>query len=328
MLKVRIGSYTGKCIMCRGNLTYDPDTGERVCSSCGIVDEAVGSNDLAENSGSSSFEDGINRGKPSTSMSYEIDLPTVIDYKDVDARGNGIRQSYDLQRLRQLNDFTISRDSRRRSLSKAIAIIKQAAELLDLGESVAEVAFEIYRKSNAKGNTRRKAITGMALASVYVACIQLGIARSTREIEESMRRISTKNVHRYFNLLLNQHNMRYTMQDSTTFVPRIAAKAGLSAKTERKAIEILTRVKDDPLLASKKPVSLAASAVYVAAEYSGEPITQLRIASASEVTPVTIRKRSLQIIRILSQAENQMSVADQVVTGTETLTLGEPLVAA
>ena len=84
MLKVRIGSYTGKCIMCRGNLTYDPDTGERVCSSCGIVNEAMGSYDLAENSGSSSFEDGINRSKPSTSMSYEIDLPTVIDYKDVD----------------------------------------------------------------------------------------------------------------------------------------------------------------------------------------------------------------------------------------------------
>ncbi len=328
MLKVRIGSYTGKCIMCRGNLTYDPDTGERVCSSCGIVNEALGSNDLAENSGSSSFEDGMNRSKPSTSMSYEIDLPTVIDYKDVDARGKGIKQSYDLQRLRQLNDFTISRDSRRRSLSKAIAIIKQAAELLDLGEGVAEVAFEIYRKSNAKGNTRRKAITGMALASVYVACKQLGIARSTREIEESMRKISTKSVHRYFNLLLNQHNMRYTMQDSTTFVPRIAAKAGLSAKTERKAIEILTRVKNDPSLASKKPVSLAASAVYVAAEYCGEPITQLRIASASEVTPVTIRKRSLQIIRILSQAEDQMPVADRVATGTETLTLGEPLVAA
>ena len=324
MLKVT-ADFLLHCKMCRGDLTYDPNTGERVCTSCGVVSEVSGT--CPRFYVSNSFE-GTDRNNPSSAMSYDIDLPTVIDHKDVDAHGRGLAQSYELHRLRQLNDFTISRDSKRRSLSKAIDVIKRATELLNLSDAVADVAYEIYRKCNGSGETRRKAITGVALASVYVACKQLGIARSTREIEQSMKEISEKSVHRYYNLLLNQENMRYTMQDSATFVPRIAAKAGLSARVERKAIDILSRVRNDPALVSKKPISLAASAVYIAAELCGEPVTQLRIASASEVTPVTIRKRSLQMTRMLESIQAQELGSEPEKSSHEVAVLEEPLVGA
>lgn len=325
MLKVTTSSNTFQCQMCLGKLTYDPFTNESICNDCGVVNEIPGPYARSGVSNLSPLNNESCRNNQSAAMKYDIDLPSVIDYKNVDAHGRGITQSYEMRRLRQLDVFTISRDSKRRSLSKAIDVIKRAADLLELNDTVADVAYEIYRKCNGSAETRRKTITGVALASVYVACKQLGIARSTREIENSMREISSKSVHRYYNFLLNQENMRYTMQDPSTFVSRIAAKARLSGRVERKAIEILSRVKDDPALASKKPISLAASAVYVAAQSCGEATTQLRIASASEVTPVTIRKRSVQMIGILQTIEEQQHIGNQDYVGQEDAPSGTPL---
>jgi len=312
------------CRLCRGKLTYDPNTGERVCCSCGVVSETPG---ISASYFSGSFSSGLEIVESLSNIEYDIDLPAFIDTKNVDAHGKGIRESYELYRLRKLNNLTISRDPKRRSLSKAIETIRKAAEMLGLSDAVAEMAYEIYRKCNGKGEKRRKPIVGVALASVYVACTELGIARSAREIENVMKELNARNFHHYYNFLLNHQKIHSTAQDASSFVSRIAAKAGLSGKIERKAIDILLRVKDSPVLISKKAVPLAASALYLAAELSGEPITQLRIACASEVTPVTIRKRSLEISQILENAQHAEATLDAGKPMFEEQTLEEPLVA-
>ncbi|MCL5069161.1 MAG: hypothetical protein M1368_12545, partial [Thaumarchaeota archaeon] len=132
MLKVTAGTDVSQCRVCHGKLTYDPNTDERICSTCGVVSEVPGTYARFGISNPSPYDTEYNRNNHSAVMTYDIDLPTVIDYKNVDAHGRGITQSYELHRLRQLNDFTISRDSKRRSLSKAIDVIKRAAELLEL----------------------------------------------------------------------------------------------------------------------------------------------------------------------------------------------------
>jgi transcription initiation factor TFIIB len=65
------------------------------------------------------------------------------------------------------------------------------------------------------------------------------------------------------------------------------------------AIEILAKVKGDQRLVGKRPISLAAAALYLASTKNGDRTTQLRLAYAAGVTPITIRKRSLEISDIL-----------------------------
>ena len=291
------------CKLCRGRLICDSDTDERVCGSCGIVWEGAGTHfGFSSSSRSLGLIVRPNAAESASSMAYDIDLPTVIGNKNFDAHGNGIRDSYELCRLRKLNNLTLYRDPKRKSLSKAIDTIKRATEMLGVGEAVGEVAYEIYRKCNEGGVTRRKSIADVALASVYVALKELGIARSVHEIDQVTKGMNARSVRHYYNFLMNELKIRSTSSDASSFVSRIAAKAGLSGRIERKAIDILLLVKDSPVLISKKPVPLAACALYVAAELCGEPVTQLRIACASEVTPVTIRKRSLEILDILKNS--------------------------
>ncbi len=308
------------CKFCRGRLVYDPDADERVCCSCGMVSENVGTH-FGFSSSSRSF--GLNvrpdAAESASSMTYDIDLPTVIGSKNFDAHGNGIRDSYELSRLRKLNNLTIYGEPKRKSLSKAIDTIRRATEMLGVGDAVGDVAYEIYRKCNEGGVTRRKSIADLALASVYVALQELGIARSVHEIEQVTKEMNSKSVHHYYNFLMNELKIRSTSSDASSFVSRIAAKAGLNGKIERKAIEILLRVKDDQVLISKKPVPLAACALYVAAELCGEPVTQLRIACASEVTPVTIRKRSLEILGILENSKQADGVHETKTPALEEL---------
>jgi transcription initiation factor TFIIB len=68
------------------------------------------------------------------------------------------------------------------------------------------------------------------------------------------------------------------------------------------AIEILNKVKGDSRLVGKRPMSLAAAALYLASLKSGNKTTQLRLAYAAGVTPITIRKRSLEISDMLAPA--------------------------
>ncbi len=308
-------TYLSICKNCGGRLVCDPDTNESVCGSCGTVCESADTPFASLGSWSPGAIPRPIAAETAHKMTYDIDLPTVIGNRNVDARGNGIYDSYELNRLRKLDNLMISRDSKRRSLAKAIETIKRATEMLGAGDGVAEAAYEIYRKCNEGRGMRRKAIADIALASVYVALKELGIARSVHEIDQVTKEMNARSVRHYYNFLLNELKIRSTSSDASFFVSRIAAKAGLSGKIERRAIDILLRVKDNPVLISKKPVPLAACALYLAAELCGEPVTQLRVASASEVTPVTIRKRSMEILEILQncpQAEGALQPKTQV----------------
>ena len=304
-LEVALCNDSQVCKYCRGTLVYDSRNGEQVCPICGVVSDMPKLDSEYSGGNDHQYVSSRDRDSPSTTMAYDMDLPASIDYSNVDAHGRNLPKSYELHRLRQINNFTISRDPKRRNLSKAIDVMKQAAQLLNLGAAVVQDAYRIYSKWNGAAENKRKPITGVALASVYVACKQLGIARSTREIEETMKEISAKSIRRYCNILLRQENMRFTMQDASGFVSRIAAKAGLDVRVERKAISILSLVRLNPVMMSRKPISLAAASIYVAAEFCGKPTTQLRIAAASDVTPITIRKRSNEILGIIKDSQEQ-----------------------
>jgi hypothetical protein len=89
-------------------------------------------------------------------------------------------------------------------------------------------------------------------------------------------------------------------------ISRIADKAGLSEKTVRKALEILSIVGDSALLSGKNPVSLAAAALYLSTIETSEYTTQLRIAIAADVSTVTVRKRCLEIIQLVKEGSSHI----------------------
>ena len=295
------------CPSCQGKIISDLDRGEIICSHCAIV---IDENFHGINSENTSFVPDIeNEGnREATSlMMYEIGLPTFIDKKNVDAAGKQIHGSFEFEKLRRLNKFTISNDSKTRNLSKAIREIRRISEILGISTSIAERASYIYRKALNKKLIRGRSITGIVAATIYIACKDAGVFFPIDRIDRLGDNCNRKNVIHYYKLLLRQMKINVGVPDPVQYISRIAARARLSGRVERKALEILSNVEGDPGLSGKKPASLAAASLYLAALQVREHTTQLRIAIASELTTITIRKRCLEIDHILKQKTNQPS---------------------
>jgi transcription initiation factor TFIIB len=193
---------------------------------------------------------------------------------------------------------------------KAVTEIRRITETLGLSKTVATEAQEVYHRGLKDGVVRRKSIVNMSAAAVLIAAKTLGVSCSPEEIERSITEVNGKTTRRYYRLIIRQMNLTVATSNPSMYVSGIAGRAGLSVKVERKALEILAAVGDNPLLGDKRSQSLAAAALYLAATKVGEHTNQLRVAFAANITPITIRKRGAEISRILDESATQTPEAD------------------
>src|SRR5437899_8282375 len=300
-----------KCASCNGGLVSDIEKNESFCSNCGIV--AMQNYDTEDHQilSLSGSDGALEPQEPTSIMMYDISLSTFIDKKNVDASGKQIRGYEEMEKLRNLNKFTISNDSKTRNLNKAMKEIRKMTEILGLSMLIAERASYIYRKALGKGLIKGRSIAGIAAATIYVACKDIGVMFPIDKIEEYIENLNKKNVVYYYKFLLRQMKMNIALQQPSQLVSRIAGRARLGGKTQRKALEILDKIEGNPIISGKKPVSLAAGALYLAALNTGEHVTQLRVAVAAELTTITIRKRYLEIMEILEKSGSTNSSEDE-----------------
>ncbi len=289
------------CKECHGSLVLADDVGERVCIACGVVDDRPDESASYSPDYLAAMTNSAVRERPTSSMMYDLNLPTVIDKQNFDANGRRIQGSYELTQLRKWNTYTISGESKRSNQVKAMREIEQIVGSVGLPNSVAIEACEIYRRGLKSGVTRSRSITSMAAAAVLVACNLVGASCPQDDIERMKRTANGHLIRQYQKLLLHNMNRKVTTSDPSRDVSRIVSKAGLSGKVERRSLEILAQVKDHEMLAGKRPTSIAAAALGVALVQMGERKNTLRLAFAAGVTPITIRKRSLEISQILSE---------------------------
>jgi transcription initiation factor TFIIB len=302
-----VGKEREKCGECRAVLVSDFETGEQICVACGTVSRI---DDVAYSStfGSQGARLGSMIEDENSSMMYYVSLPARIDSRDVDARGKHIVEVGDMNRLRRLNNMTIASDSNRRNLTKAASEIQRIGGSLAAGKGVVERAYEIYRSGIEEGSGRRRSIVGLAEAAVYLACKEGGIPRTAEEIEHTADLHDRKSIRHYSKVLMKGAGLHMASPDPASEMSRIASRAGLGGITERRAIQILEKVKNDSLLAGKRPVSIAAAALYLAASQTSQYTTQIRIAFAAGITTITLRKRAIEISGLLG-TESDLQIA-------------------
>lgn len=284
-------------------MIFDVHADERVCNGCGVVmpacDEFLHNSTCAQVKG-----DDVQPVTESLSnnMMYEISLPSFIGKRNVDASGKQIA-GFHMDRMRKLDRMTLSNDNKMRNLNKAIREILRITEILGLKTMVAERATYIYRKAFSLGLIRGRSISGIAAAAIYVACKELEIPSSACDIENLTVGLSKKNILRYHKILLKVMKINLNLPSPIVYVSKISERTGLSGKTERRALEILSKVCISSSLAGKKPISIAAAALYLASIQTKDRTTQLRIAIATDLTTITIRKCCNEIKQILHEID-------------------------
>ncbi len=292
-----------KCQECGStNLVHDYDTGETVCSNCGLVlhDQMM---DKGPEWRAFTQEEKNSRSRVGVPTSYSVHdkgLSTAIGRVDRDAFGRKLPLSTRLQmwRLRKWQIRSRVHSSVDRNLAQAMAELDRLSDKLYIPGPIKEKAAVVYRKSLEKGLVRGRSIAAIAAAALYAACRNTETPRTLREIAEASL-VDKKDVARCYRLLLRELDMRMPIADPLTYLSKIAERTGISGQTQGKAIKILIEAKKRRAASGKDPMGLAAAALYIACLQSNEKKTQKDIAEAAGVTEVTVRNRYKSLKRQL-----------------------------
>ncbi len=283
------------CSLCDSKaLVFDAETSETVCSSCGMVvhdnTESMGPEWRVHSGGD--IESKSRTGMPTSLAFHDMGLSTFISYSNVDANGAAIspEQMSKVQRMRRWNKISSNNRSYHRNLKNAFAILSTIKDKLSLNDALIEKSAYNYRKALDRRIIKGRSIRALVVASVYAACRELNVPRTLDEIAQTANTDSIF-AGKCYRLLVRFLKLHLPVLDSNVYLAKIASKAKVSEKTYRRALEMLTAIKENPISHGKDPNALAVAVLYAACLKENEKVSQAQIAVAGDTSIVTLRKR-------------------------------------
>jgi transcription initiation factor TFIIB len=238
-------------------------------------------------------------GMPTSLAFHDMGLSTFISYSNIDANGAAIspEQMSKVQRMRRWNKISSNNRSYHRNLKNAFAIMGTVKDKLSLNDALIEKSAYNYRKALDKRIIKGRSIRALVVASVYAACRELNIPRTLDEIAETANTDSIF-AGKCYRLLVRHLKLHLPVIDSNVYLAKIASKARVSEKTYRRALEMLTVIKENPVSHGKDPNALAVAVLYAACLKEDEKVSQAQIAVAGDTSIVTLRKRFQDVRKI------------------------------
>jgi transcription initiation factor TFIIB len=284
------------------NLIRDIIMGESVCSDCGLVVQEDLLDRGAEWKAFTPQEEQsrARAGSPIKYSHYDKGLSTVIRV-DRDAFGRPLSPKVRRQmwRLRRWHIRSRMHASQSRNLSQAMNELQLLSDKLHISSSIQEMAAVIYRKALDKDLVRGRNIAGIVAGSLYVACRLTKTPRTLKEFAEISLR-DQKEIAKAYRLITHTLKMKMPIDNPIDYLTKIAEKAGVSCDVEGLAIRIIRDAKNKHVTMGKDPSGLAAATLYIASKIKKEKITQSHLAKAANVTEVTIRNRTKDLMTSLN----------------------------
>lgn len=281
----------------KGPMITDSISGEIICGSCGLVliEKIEDSNPETRVHDMEEFYTKSRTGPGSSLAIHDRGLSTIIGFDKRDASGNilqgNTRHTFD--RLR-ICDSRIKSTSRARTLMHAFNLLNSLKAKLAIPDTVIEDAAYIFRKAMDNKITKGRGIPAIIGASLYAACRASGTPRTLKDIAE-VGNLRRKNLARGYKILVRNMDLQQPAFDSSEFITRISNAVGVSEKTRRNALDLLSRAADKEIPAGKNPMGLAASVLYLSCRINDERIKQSELARAAGITAVSIRNRIIDL---------------------------------
>lgn len=291
-----------KCPECgSSHIIKDEEMGEFVCSECGLVisDEMLNKGPewraftLEEKRARS------RTGVPTDYTYFDKGLSTTM-WANQDAFGQPLPAKTKMQMWR-LRKWQIRSQmwNKGRNLMKAMDEIQRLSEKLHIPSAVQEMAAVIYRKALDKNLVRGRSIASIAAAALYAACRRMKTPKTLEEVVKASPR-ERKEIFRDYRMLVRRLDFRMPLQDPLNYLSKIAEKTKVPGDIQGLAVRILHDAKSKRLTVGKDPQGVAAAVLYIACLIKGKKIMQKEIATAANVTEVTLRKRTKELVEKLN----------------------------
>jgi len=306
-----------KCSVCSSKgvksaiVITDPESGEIICSNCGmVISQNTEDNTRPEwRSFGSEGGGGNNRsrtGMPTTLARHDKGLTTIIGRTDRDASGNKIDASIrsKMERLKVWDFRSHSHDSTNKNLIQAFNELDKLKDKLCLPDAVIERTAYIYRKARQRGLVRGRTIDGILSAAIYIACRDLGVPKTLKEVAAASS-IRFKILSRSYRILVTELDISTPpVIDPMKCIVKVANNADLNENTKRRAMDVMNNITKREISAGKHPMAVAATVLYVSCLNTGVNKTQTDIADAAGITEVTLRNRYKDLKDKLPQLNN------------------------
>ena len=291
-----------KCPVCGSTDVFkDHSRGEWVCRNCGYVIKEFTVDPRGEFVDFSKPQT-IRTGPPTSILFDDKGLSTNIGSVTKDVKGL-MRQKMNI--LRKVHKY-VTHDSRVRNRREAITYLKKYSDELKLPKYLQIEAISIYDKVLEQNKVKGRSIEHLVLASIYIAA---KLTRYPLLIDEiiKMAKIKKKDITSTYRIIIRELNIppNYLIVSPEIYIDRIVHRFRMEYKEQkdlfdrdviRLAKRIVVEAKNLGLTSGKKPISIAAAALYVAAEKLGKEVVQSHLAKVSMITEVTIRNRQKEFL--------------------------------
>ncbi len=274
------------------------NTGEVVCSDCGLVLEER-CLQIDKHPRIFSPEEVYSKqhyGTPITPLLPDLQMATMVNKREAKTRI-----------LKKALRWDTRYNWKQRNLMIAISEIKRIGTHLHVPSRVEEYASMLYRKALKQGLLKGRSIKAMVAACVYYASKSDNVPSPLHEIEkrseEDRRKITI-----CYNSIQKRLNLKSAVLDPLTLIPKAASNLGLSQKIETMIAQVIRAYKKCHLLSGKDPKGVAAAAMYYIIKKRGIYITQNDIVEELGVTEVTMRKRYKEIIDMIRKIKQKKNL--------------------
>ena len=285
------------CSTCNTDQTAitDPESGEIVCSKCGLVISEKIEDYAHQERRAYSMQEADERARTGvcTSLAFhDMGLSTIIGKANKDASGQLLNSAMcsSMEKLRIWDSRIHVNSSEDRSLRRAFHHLNTLRDKLGLSDTLVEKSAYLYRKAQERGLIRGRTVDGIMTAAVYIACRETGTPKSLEDIS-IVSNLKRKDITRCYRRLVFDLDIKIPIIDPMKCIVKVANKLGLSEKTKHRAMNLMTYAIKMEINAGKIPMGLAATVLYASCMKTGENVSQTNIAEASGVTEVTIRNR-------------------------------------
>ena len=236
---------------------------------------------------------------------HSLSPPMTKSFSSSNEQATSKQQKGTIQLEKKFEAALPNKRSYKRNLRHAFNSLNIIEYKLSLPAEVIENSAKYYQRALDENIIKGRSIGAFAVASLYVACREFGIPRQLREIANVVK-VDPVIARKCYRMLLRDLELNLPFIDCNTYLSKIAKDLLINEKTYQRGLDILEKVKDNFLSYGKDPNTVAAAVLYVACLKEGEKIIQSRIAAAGNISIVTLRKRAIDVIKVISYLKEDL----------------------
>ena len=273
-------------------LITDLENGEIIIKNSGIVIKDKISINTQSGNLFANNEYASHRGNTSSLKFHDMGLSSIIGKFNHDFAGKSIKNQmkYDMKRMRMWDARSRVQKTSDLNLRTALMEMDKLKGKLNLSDAILERSSYLYRKAVLHQLIRGRKIKGIVGACMYLACREMDISRSITEFSKSLQE-NRSSISRNIRLLIINLRLTVSIQDPANDIIKISNNLEIPEITKRVALDLLDIIKEQNLIAGKKPSAIAAALIYIACIKTEVELSQLKIASTAEISGPTIRNR-------------------------------------